>query len=521
MNNPIQECYTHYRTLRAEMDGWLKQSIALDPPGPNGGGEDEANYALAWFPHYLATGNETVIAHFRTLKSALAGWVERECLHGYEPEAEAHHGTEPFLLFLPRYIGLVPEDEEAVSLLADAAEHIGNWVAEISPWYDYERDTFYGYHIGSRTVRKDAKTAYELAEHFRFIHIALAAYRVTNEGRYLNWALRYGRKRAERIVVAPSPMPLLWDLAGNGLSEAAVNERGLQGLAASGHHILGDPLAGIENLLASGAIYALGDLYLLSGDTIFRDAAQRIVDPLVDSLLDPYNDPGPAALSYYRTTFQDTTFDERIREELGKIPSTPPALLALICPQETKRREVGVGRRSDMVYWGEWSEDGSVKPIREPSTSALTLAYQITGTPEFASRALQSAATRLKIARRGLRGGREHADMGSAVCSVAAGHGRNWGHGAVTGCYGPLLLGTLEIQSEVVPLLEVRQESGEHCLPKNLLPLVRPLVNGQGNVLFYNGGDSALSFSWRVRTGKDLTWNALSLAVKETQKIVT
>ena len=55
---------------------------------------------------------------------------------------------------------------------------------------------------------------------------------------------------------------------------------------------------------------------------------------------------------------------------------------------------------------------------------------------------LRSAATRLNIARRVLRGGREHADMGGAVCSVAAGHGRNWGQGAVTACYGPLLLGT-------------------------------------------------------------------------------
>ena len=35
------------------------------------------------------------------------------------------------------------------------------------------------------------------------------------------------------------------------------------------HHIPSDPLAGIEVLLASGAIYALGDLYLLSGEEIF------------------------------------------------------------------------------------------------------------------------------------------------------------------------------------------------------------------------------------------------------------
>ena len=236
MNDILQECYEYYADLRGEMDLWLKQSMVLDPPGPNGGGEDEANYALAWFPHYLVTGDQTVLKHFGDLKSALAGWIERECLHGYEPEAEAHHGTEPFLLFLPRYIDLVPDDQEACSMLTDAAEHIGNWVEEIPAWYDYDRDTFYGYFIGSRTVQPDAEAAYEVAEHFRFIHIALATYRITREERYLDWSMRYGKKRAERIVAAKSPMPLLWDLDGNGLGEAEVEERGLHRLAAQGTH---------------------------------------------------------------------------------------------------------------------------------------------------------------------------------------------------------------------------------------------------------------------------------------------
>ena len=495
MNDTLQECYKYYIDLRGEMNQWLNQSMALDPPGPNGGGEDEANYALAWFPHYLVTGDETVLKHFEDMKSALAGWVERECLHGYEPEAEAHHGTEPFLLFLPRYIELVPDDQEARSMLMDAAEHIGNWVGEIPAWYDYDRDTFYGYHIGSRTVQPDAETAYELAEHFRFIHIALAAYRITGEQRYLDWSLRYGQKRAERIAAAKSPMPLLWDLDGNGLGEAEVEKRNLHRIAAHGtHHLSGDPLSGIENLLASGAIYALGDLCHLSGDTIFRDAAKRIVEPLVESVLDPYHDPAAAALSYYRWTFEDTTFDQSISEQLDGMPPVPRHL-ALIFPQEVRRREPGVGRRADMAYWGEWSDDGSVQPIREPSTAAMTLAYQITGNPEFAIRAFRSASTRLTIARRVLRGGREHADMGGAVCSVAAGHGRNWGHGAVTSCYGPLLLGTREIQSAVIPMLETRTQDGKNCLPQNLLSLIRPPVDGQGDVIFYNGGDSTLSFS--------------------------
>lgn len=498
MTQLLNDCFEAYSSLRTEMRRWLKQSIMLDPPGPNAGGEDEANYALAWFPHYLITGDSNVLDHFDTLKDALAGWVERDCFHGYEKKAEAHHGPEPFLLFLPRYIGLKPENTEAISLLKDAAEHIGNWVSEIPDWYDYSRDTFIGYNIGTEFVENQDKDRYELAEHFRFIHIALATYSITGEKRYLDWAIRYGQKRAQRIIAAPNPMPLLWDLNENGLSEEEVNEKNLHRLVASGHHIPGDPLAGIENLLASGAIYALGDLYLLTGEEIYKSAARRIVEPLLTSLSDPFNDPAAAAISYYRWTFSDTRYDSVIEEGLGSLPSTPPDLLALVFPQEIRRRELGVGKRSDMAYWGEWSDDGSVKPIREPSTATLTLAYQLTGDVVYAQRAIQNAATRLNIARRVLRGGREHADMGGAVCSVAAGHGRNWGYGAVTACYGPLLLGTREIFGKVEPLLNIRQADRTRYSPSELLSLVRPIVSTDNiEITFYNSGKTALNFSWQ------------------------
>jgi hypothetical protein len=462
----LKECHKYCKMLRDEMDRWLNHSMRMDGPGPHGGGEDEANYALAWFPHYLVTGNPKVEKHFQSLLDYLSGWVERECLHGYEPEAEAHHGTEPFLLFLPRYIGLFPDDERAKSLLE------------------------------------------ELAEHFRFIHIALAAYRVLEDDKYLQWSLRYGRRRAQRIVAAEPPMPLLWDLNGNGLREVDVTKPDYDGLTASGHHVHNDPLAGIENLLASGAIYALGDLYILSGEQILKDAARHIVEPLIPVLADPYHDPAAAAIGYYRWTFQDTSLDDQIIGIVKEFPAEPPEKLAMVFPQEHKRREPGVGRRSDMIYWGEWSDDGSVKPVQEPSTAALTLAYQLTGEVDYATRAFRSAATRLLMARRVLRGGREHSDMGGAVCSAAAGHGRNWGQGAVTGCYGPLLLGTREIQSKVTPLLEVRHGDGRSTLPENLLTLVRPSVRASGSVCFYNSGDALLSFSWRIDSAE---WNELAL----------
>ena len=480
------------------MDAWLAQSRRMDPPGRHGGGEDEANYALAWFPHYLATGSTAVAEHFEYLRDQLAGWVRRECLHGYEPEAEAHHGTEPFLLFLPRYLGLFPEDRAAARLLADAAEHIGNWVDGIPAWFDWDRNRFYGYHIGTRTVGREPEHALELAEHFRFIHVALAAFRVLKQDRYLDWALRYGRRRAEMIVAAPDgALPVMWGPDGRPLSECEYTESQRR-MSAASHHLPDDPARGVEVLLASGAVHALGNLFRLSGERVFRDAGFRIVEPLVDMLHDPYCDTGAAAVSFYRGAFRDDTLDERIRETVGRLPDEESGELVLMVPEKPRMILPGVGKRADMLRWGVQSDCmDHVAPTCEHCTSALTLAYQITGDDAFAARALKQAARKLKVARRVLRGGREHADMGGAVCSVAAGHGRNWGAGAVTGCYGPLLLGAREQLGALAPAVEFRRRGGGSGLPEQVVSLVVPPGPAAGNVRIFNGGDSEASVSWR------------------------
>ena len=508
----MKSCFQSYLALRKEMEAWLAQSRRMDPPSHHRGGEDEANYALAWFPHFLVTGSPAVVDHFEYLRDLLAGWVKRECLHGYEPEAEAHHGTEPFLLFLLRYLGLFPEDQVARGLLADAAEHVGNWVEEIPAWFDWRRNRFYGYEIGTRTVGRDREHAVELAEHFRFIHIALAAYRVLGEERYLDWALRYGRRRAEMMAALPEgPLPVMWGPEGEPLWEGGLSEARRR-LSGSHHRLKGDPLAGVEELLASGAIYALGDLFELSGEPVFQDAALRMVVPLASTLHDPYGDPGAAAISYYRKVFEDDSLDGRILAMVEQMPSEETGELVLMVPEIPRVVYPGVGKRGDMVHWGVIA-DGMCRTTltREPSTAALTLAYQTTGDVSFAFRALSQASRKLEVARRVLRGGREHADMGGAICSVAAGHGRNWGWGAVTGCYGPLLLGTYERLSAVLPAVEIRQAEGEEGLPEQVLSLVIPPGPVEGDLRLYNGGDTEVALAWRPRD-RDGAWREVALA---------
>ncbi|HIE50698.1 MAG TPA: hypothetical protein EYP85_02975 [Armatimonadetes bacterium] len=516
MSKELARCAQQRARLTEELDRWLAQSRRLDPPGPQGGGEDEANYALAWIPHYLLTRRPAVREHLQSLLAGLAAWVQRECYHGYRPSADAHHGPEPFVLFLCRYLGLFPTDETARKLLKDVVHHLGNWAPGIPAWYDYQRDVFRSYHLGTRQVSDDPRFAYQAAEHFRFLHLALAAYRVFGEQRYAQWAWRYGRGWAERLLAVPAgPLPVLWDLDGRPLYPEDLHTPTLQNLGAAHHHAPGDPLAGVENLLASGAVTVFADLYRLQPDPLFPEAARRIVEPLVASLPDPYADPGAAALSAYRRAFGDSSLDEALRAQVRKFPPPDERPLVLWVEEQRTRRDSGVGRRNDMVRWGHWTEAGFIEPTHEPSPAALTLAYQLTGEVTLARRALEMAARRLALARRVLRGGREHADMGAAICSVAAGHGRNWGVGSVTGCYGPLLLGTEEVYGATVPLLEVEQVNGEP-LPSTLLTLVRPFLEGGSEVLFYNQGAEAVALRWRW-AGEGV-WTRLELAPTEVRR---
>ena len=139
----LSQTFAHYAALRREMSLWVEQSIQRDGPDRHQGGEDEANYALAFFPQYLISGEERIVERFRSLVADLKHWVATEGHLGYEAEAEAHHGTEPFLLFLPRYLGLFPQDKEAAALLHGAAQHIGNWGEGVPDWYDWQRDVFF------------------------------------------------------------------------------------------------------------------------------------------------------------------------------------------------------------------------------------------------------------------------------------------------------------------------------------------------------------------------------------------
>jgi hypothetical protein len=261
-----------------------------------------------------------------------------------------------------------------------------------------------------------------------------------------------------------------------------MKEKAEKFLASNHHHISGDDLSGVENLIASGAIYAFGDLYSLSQENVFKEACKEIVSKLIACVSNPYADPAAAAISYYRNTFTDYCFDEKIIEISKNIPSYNSSELALVIPEKNKIRQPGIGNRKDMIYWQSFNEDGTFELLTEPSTSFFTLMYQITGEINHADRALTMAARKLKIARSALRSGYEHADMGSAVCSVSSGHGRNWGIGSVTGCYSPLILGSSESFGSLKSIIKWKSPN----ISKGCISIIRRLDSNTSELTIFN-----------------------------------
>ena len=465
---------------------------------------DNANFAISIFQENLINPSNQIKNFLSVLGEQVFKWADQNLHNGYEKIADVHHGTELFIGFLPRYIDSFPKDDRPKSLILGATEYIGNWNKGVDQWYDYKNETFKSWYLGSLGFDKRKLYAYETADHIRFLHIALNAWKISGNRKYIDWAFSYGRKFAKRIIDSKKIIPVAWGLNGKSFYPEDMKTPAEQFLAANHHHIAGDPLSGVENLIASGAIYAFGDLYSLSQETILKKAAEDIVSKLLICVSNPYADPAAATISYYRNTFNDFFFDEKIIEIAKNIPSYNSSELALVIPEKNKIRQPGIGNRKDMIYWQSFNKDGTIKLSTEPSTSFFTLIYQITGNIEYANRALTMAARKLKIACSVLRSGYEHADMGCAVCSVASGHGRNWGIGSVTGCYSPLILGTSESFGSLKSIIELKSPS----ISKGCVPIIRRLDSNTSELNLFNFSNNSFQMKIRVvKSNKNITLN--------------
>ena len=442
---------------------------------------DNANYCVSLFQDNLIDPNENIKLFLSHVGQSLINWSDKKLHNGYFKMEDVHHGSELFIGFLPRYIDLFPEDQKAKKLLINVSEYIGNWRSGSEDWFDYEKNNFKSWYFGTNGVHQSVLFKYNTADHLRLVHIALLAWEISGETKYLKWSIDYSREFAKKISQSKDKVPVAWNSEWKEFFSENMLSDEEKFLAANHHHLNNNSLSGTENLLASGAIFIFGYLYEITKEEVFFAASKNILKNLLSILKNPYSDVVGIIFDYYRFVFADDSFDNQILSLVESVPPNDITELMLGFPEEQKIRMEGIGNRKDMLYW--YNLKGlNPKLLDEPPTSFFTLAYNITGELKYAERALKTASRKITIASSLLRAGYEHADSGKLFCSIVSGHGRNWGVGTVTGCYSPLLIGS----NENLGLHDYIFKFRSPTISRGCFPMVRKLINGEIELFIYN-----------------------------------
>ncbi len=460
---------------------------------------DNANYCISLFHDYLVDPNESIKNFLFYMGKNLINWSEKNLHRGYFKMEDVHHGSELFLGFLPRYIDLFPDNLKAKELIINVSKLIGNWDKETEDWYNYSLKNFNSWYFGSDGISNRDNYKFNTADHLRFVHIALLAWKITSDQKYLDWSINYSKQFAEKIIIANEVIPVAWNCEWNEFFSKDMTNQEQKFLASNHHHFKDDPLSGIENLIASGFIFIFGELYNLTNDNVFLEASKKIIKNLITIMEQPYSDNVGTIISYYRTTFSDYSFDKLVLDSISNLKPYDDSEIILTFPQHQTIKRPGLGNRKDMIYWY-YFNSFNPKEFKEPSTSYFSLLYNITGKIEYAERAFRTAAKKIKIASSILRLGYEHSDSGKHLSAIVSGHGRNWGIGAVTGCYTKLIIGSNENLGKSDYLIKFKTAT----ITAGCLPLIRELPDKSTELRIFNFSNKINSINFSFKKKEDI-----------------
>ncbi len=426
----------------ADVGDWVRDCIRRYADAPPTNVHDQATYTTSWEPYLLATGDPEALGYLAKLRNEICVHYTQtgQWRHGYWTMHEAHHGTEHFELFLGFLQRVLPDDPETTRQLQDAAEHVGNWSAEVSDWFNWERRRFHSLFFGADGVRAESGMEINSPDHLRLVNICLLAAGAELPGfpkpgssieHYIDLAILYAGEWAdailaeERLPLALTPTGTLYDF--DGANEAVY--RSFMGEVSG----LESPVDRAENFLGSDAINTFLRLWKESGQMRFRQAAERLLDLLVTQLDDPDAGAAADAVRAYRRWTADSRYDAAVLKAVATLEPSAVRELTLDTDFRLDHRPSGVGKRSDMPRW---LEDGAP---RRHNPITLLVAAEIRRDEKLATATVDLARAYFLLARRAFPDGREHGCAARTVSAIARGHGRENHAGMTTAVLAPAL----------------------------------------------------------------------------------
>lgn len=424
---------TASQAFLAEVRDWIHACIERYADAPATDVHDQGTFTTGWEPYIRATGDAEALTFMKDLRDRIHNhFVESgQWRHGYWTLHEAHHGTEHFELFLGALLRLDPNDAETKRQILDAAEHVGNWVADVPDWFNWETVRFHSLFIGTDGVKHEPGSEINTPDHLRFVNICLLAYDASEDERYLDFATRYAGEWAAAIL-AEETIPIALTVEGPLYEFAGDNEstyRSFVGEVAGLH----SPVERAENLLSSDAVNAFLRLWKETGRAHFRAAVEKLLDVLITQLGDPDAGVVADAVRSYRHWTGDDRYDGAV---IAVVQQGAPRIVRTITLDTDFRHDhkpSGVGKRSDMPRWLENSSPRWHNPI------TMAVAAEIQHDEHRAARALDLARVTFALALEAFPDGRDHGCAARTVSAVARGHGRDNHAGMTTAVLGPLL----------------------------------------------------------------------------------
>nr|MDO8113119.1 hypothetical protein [Candidatus Sigynarchaeota archaeon] len=421
-------------TLLDVFKAWLADSARKNRAIPWKGVHDEGTYLTSWREYYMHIRDPAVVDYARDMLGKADAWMKANLVDGYRPKAEVHHGVEHYIIFLAWIHELDPDEPVHARQLRDAAANILSDVPGRASWYDPATIRFTSTHLGSRVVNVD--NGVNIAEHLRIIRLAWLGLASGGNPELAAVIKHYATKWATQITES-NTIPVYLDEFSE--KDPERRERNAALFDRVAESFVGAQPKEITRSTRSEIHVANGtpDLFLtlneITGKRIFLDAAERIVEPILDELRVPHAHPiGELAWRLYKARRLPGIADiaGQIRDQVDAIDGTAPITLQFKAATRQYRKKYAntIGMRKDMPLV-EIKARGTRKTIEVPSPATFCLLYRLFHEKKHLQMSLEFARAVLLEARSCYPEGRDHGCSSRMVHSFCIGHGRNWGAG--------------------------------------------------------------------------------------------
>jgi hypothetical protein len=412
---------------------WLGESTRSNTSIPWKGIHDEGTYLTSWREYFLHANDPSVKSYAMTMLEKSDAWLRRHLVHGYWPKQEVHHGVEHFIIFLAWIHELDPAEQIHARQLRGAAANILDTGSKRCRWFDLATNRFTSLYLGTRRV--DPKKSLNIAEHLRLVRLAWLGLACGGDPGLADVIRAYSREWALQVM-ASADIPLYLgefteeDAAKRAAAREAFTRDAQAFVGAAPREIT--PTTRGEIHVANGTPGLFIALHEATGDTVYLDAAERIVGAVIGNLASPYAHPvGDLAWHLFRAgRLQDLPriiipIQQRIDMLAGK--ELDISLDRNVSWKQSPYFKT-VGIRKDMPAVA-ITAHGSRGRVDLPSPATLGLLYRMTKNQGYLRLAIDFAQAVLDAAKPDYPDGREHGCNARALHAFCVGHGRNWGAG--------------------------------------------------------------------------------------------